>query len=513
MFVSPRTAPCLSPGRRRSRILAVVATSACLAMLTAGPGASATRLPAGPGAPGIGDPYFPLDGNGGYDALHYGITVKVDKAVRRLEGTAIIDARATQGLTAFDLDLNGLTVSSVTVDGRHATWARSGQELTITPPGTIRRGARFVTVVRYHGSPTTVATPDGFDNGWFATSDGATAVGAPPSASTWFPVNEHPKDKALYDLTVTVPAGKTAVPNGLLTKGPSTVDGWTTFTWHHTHPMASYLVLLTIGSYDLRFSTTRGGLPIIDPVDPALGGVADAALAREGEVIATLEKSFGPYPFETAGAVVDQVNTGYALETQSRPFYSQDFFSGDPSDAWAVAHETAHQWFGDDVSLSDWSDVWLNEGFATYAEWLWAEHEGWLTPTQIFHDQWDNVPGDDPLWTLNISNPGPVDLFADPVYVKGAMVLQALREKVGDDAFFRILKQWSARHRDANGSTAQFVDLAERVSGQNLCVLFDTWLFGTGKPTAPPSSARDAVGRSRWTGPSAPRHMARGARR
>jgi aminopeptidase N len=480
--------PRASSGRRAGLWTApFTVTLLTVALLSAGPTTVANAMSAPePGAAGIGDPYFPLDGNGGYDALHYWVTLKVDTAANRIEGTAVMDARATTSLSRFDLDLHGLTISSITVNGRPAAWSRDGQEVIIRPRTPLTQSTEFRTVVRYAGTPGVVQTPDGYDNGWFWTSDGASAVGEPPGASTWIPVNDHPRDKALFDISVTVPDGKAAISNGLLTGKPKSVGGWTTWSWHNRHPIASYLILLSVGTYDVRYSTTASGLPIIDAVDPAIGGIADAALAREAEVISTLEKSFGPYPFEAAGGVVDQLNVGWALETQTRSFYSQDFFTGSPDDAWVVAHETAHAWFGDSVSLCKWQDIWLNEGFATYAEWLWAEHEGWYTPAQVMGWDLQNTTADDPLWALDISNPGPVPLFDHAVYERGALVLQALREQVGDVAFFKILKAWARDHRDANATTGQFVELAERISKQDLTVLFDTWLFGAGKPSGRP---------------------------
>ena len=475
--------------RRRLTLPAAGMAVACLALLALPAASTAAPAKVGPGAPGAGDPYFPLDGNGGYDARHYGVTLKLDTDTQALVGTVVMDAVATQGLSSFDLDLHGLAVDGVSVGGRPAMWARDGQELTVTPSRPLERGDDFRAVVRYHGTPGLVQTPDGFDNGWFATSDGASAVGEPPGTSTWMPVNEHPKDKALYDITVTVPKGKAAISNGRLTGSPRTVGGWTTWSWHHTHPMASYLVLLSVGTFDIRTSRTSTGIPVLDAVDPSLGGAADAALAREGEVIDTLSQAFGPYPFETAGGVVDALDTGFALETQSRPFYSQDFFHGSPDDAWVIAHEIGHQWFGDSVSLQKWQDIWLNEGFARYAEWIWYEHEGWVVPSQILQDYLDYVPADDPTWNLDISDPGPIDVFATPVYDRGALVLEALREQVGDDAFFRTLRTWGSLHRDGNGTTAQFISLAQRISRQDLTDLFDTWLFGTGKPASAPAAA------------------------
>lgn len=483
---------------RRVAAVVIAATAAVLVLpgLLSGDGAPDATDPTW-GAAGMGDPYFRLDGNGGYDVGHYSVTLQVGDdrhpvqgaGVDPIRGTAVMDATATQRLTRFNLDLAGLTVDSVTVGGTPATWWRTRRELTIVPSEPLAKGAPFRTVVAYHGTPVQVTTPDGMSNGWFSTRDGATNVGEPPSAQTWFPVNEHPSDKALLDVSVRVPEGLSAISNGLLTS-QRTAGGWTTWTWRSTHPMASYLVLLSIGDFDVRTSRTAAGLPIIDAVDPALHGAADAALARQAEVIGTLEEALGPYPLEAAGAVVDQLSTGYALETQTRPFYSQYFFTGSRDDAYVLAHELAHQWFGDSVTLSSWQDIWLNESFGTYAEWLWAEHEGAFTPADVMSFFMTDVPPVDSLWALDISDPGPRDLFAPAVYVRGGLVLEALRETIGDADFLTVVRQWARANADGNVTTRQFVDLAEKVSRRDLSSLFDAWLFTPGQPSAPPAMRR-----------------------
>lgn len=473
--------------RRRS---ALVVGALAAALVLSGT-ASALGAPSGttaptPGSAGIGDPYYPTDGNGGYDVARYRVTVRASQNARFVDGTAVIDARTTQALSRFNLDLNGLTVTSVVVNAEPARWSRTGRELVVTPRRPLARGAALAVVVRYHGRPGLIRTPDGFDNGWFRGQDGASAVGEPPSAMTWFPVNEHPLDKAMVDVTAVVPAGYVAVSNGLPAAPPRTRDGWTTWRWHSAHPMASYLVVLSIGRYRLHTWRTASGIPVIDAVDPALGRVADPALARQGEILDTLAAAFGPYPFEAAGAIVDQTDTGFALETQTRPYYPGVAFygGGDPGDTSLLAHELAHQWFGDSVALTRWQDIWLNEGFATYAEWIWQEHLGLGTTAETFRSLLTGAfpDPDDPFWALDISDPKPPHLFDAPVYLRGAMVLQALRERVGDRAFFRILQTWARTLRDGHGTTAGFVCLAERISGQHLDGLFDAWLFGPGRP-------------------------------
>ncbi len=453
------------------------------------------------GAPGAGDSYYPLDGNGGYDALHYDIAVTIAPGSRTITGTATITARATSGLSRFDLDLHGLTVSSVEVDGDVAAWTREGQELVITPPEAVAAGAEFRTEVRYSGRPTSIEGGD-IDNGWYVTDDGATVLGEPQAASVWFPVNEHPSDKATYDVAVTVPKGLVAISNGLPVGEPTSGTQGTTWTWRHSRPMASYLVLLSVGKFDVRRSTTSSGLPIIDAVDPAIGDAADEALAQQGEIIDVLSEAFGPYPFETAGAVVDVIPPVVALETQTRSLYSAAIFTTTQDGTWTVVHETAHQWFGDSVSLQEWQDVWLNEGFATYAEWIWSEQTQDFDPRGVIPQVLAEVPADDPIWATDVSDPGAEELFGPAVYQRGALVLEALRETVGDDAFFVILRTWAADHRDANGTTDEFIALAERVAGRDLDVVWDTWLFGAGKPTSWTPSPADSASGSATTSPS-----------
>jgi hypothetical protein len=227
---------------------------------------------------------------------------------------------------------------------------------------------------------------------------------------------------------------------------------------------------------------------------PNFGFLARTSFAREPEILTFLSDNFGPYPFDDAGGIVDHLaGIGFALENQTRPIYAQEFFYDQVGADSVVVHELAHQWYGDSVSVHFWQDIWLNEGFATYAEWLWSEHEGADTPQQIFDANLANIPADDPFWQLVIADPGPDHIFDSPIYLRGAMTLQALRNAVGDDAFFHILRTWASSNRGGNGSTPEFIKLAERISGQDLGALFDTWLFTAGRPDVPAPVAATAL--------------------
>ncbi|MFC9084724.1 M1 family metallopeptidase, partial [Streptomyces sp. NPDC057062] len=308
--------------------------------------------------------------NGGYDVTHYDLALSYDPDDRRLTGTATLDARATEDLTALNLDLQGLDVDAVTVDGAGAPFDREGQELTVRPRRALDRDARFRVVVRYSGRPETVTDPDGSEEGWLRTADGALALGQPVGSMAWFPGNHHPSDKATYTLSVTVPEGLRAVSNGE-PAGEETEDGRTTYRWHSPEPMASYLATVAIGRYDVHRAETAGGLPLFTAVDPEQAAASRAAVKLLPEVVEWAERRFGPYPFSSAGAIVERPgDAGYALETQNRPV-----FAGAPDTALLV-HEIAHQWYGDSVTPRTWRDMWLNEGFATYAQWLWEEDHG-----------------------------------------------------------------------------------------------------------------------------------------
>jgi aminopeptidase N len=436
-----------------------------------------------PGAAGAGDPYYPTYGNGGYDVASYQLRLRYDPARNQLTATATIKATATADLSRFNLDLAGLTVRSVTVDGTAATNARDGNELVVTPARGVANGAGFTVDVAYGGRPGPVNPRLGA--GGFLHDDGeAVALGQPESASSWFPVNDHPSDKATYTVEVTVPEGISAISNGVLEER-TTADGWSTWRWAERAPMASYLATLAVGRY--RMTTgTHAGKPVVTAVDSSLpaAGSADRAMARTTEVADFLATQFGPYPFDAyGGIVIDDNRVGYALETQSRPVYGPAFFRGNGDATGVVAHELAHQWYGDSVSVRRWQDIWLNEGFASYAEWLWAEHEGGRSVRQAFLDEY--ARSDDEVWQVPPGNPGVENLFSRSVYKRGAMTVHALRQTVGDDPFFRIMKTWAAEKRNGNATTAEFVTLAERISGRSLDALFDAWLYQKSRPPLP----------------------------
>ncbi|WBB74524.1 M1 family metallopeptidase [Micromonospora sp. WMMD1128] len=435
-----------------------------------------------PGAAGAGDAYFPTYGNGGYDVASYTIKVRYDPDTDKLTGTTTVRATATADLSAFNLDLAGLTVRSVTVDGAAARHARTDDELVVTPAAGLTSGNGFVAEIRYGGRPEALRSEALGEGGWLHTADGAIALGQPQSASTWFPVNDHPSDKATYDVEITVPKGLTAVGNGV-PKGKTTAGDWTTWRWSEGSPMASYLTTVVIGKFRVTTAEHKGR-PVWSAVTTQLPeGAPDRSIARTVEVADYLESIFGPYPFGAyGGVVVADSRIRYALETQSRPVYGSSFFRrGDNTDV--VAHELAHQWYGDSVSIRRWQDIWLNEGLATYAEWLWAEHTGKSTVQRTFEQKYAGASA--LLWRTPPGKPGVENLFGSSVYDRGGMTVHALRVAVGDTAFFTILRTWAAERKDGNATTADFVALAERVSGKKLDKLFDAWLFGTERPAAP----------------------------
>ncbi|WP_441349147.1 M1 family metallopeptidase [Streptomyces sp. NTH33] len=435
-----------------------------------------------PGGAGVRDPYFPRAGNGGYDVSHYGLTLAYDPDRRHLTGTAVITARATRDLSAFNLDLEGLEVRGVTVEGRTALFSRAGQELTVRPHDDLVKGETFRTTVRYAGKPRTVTDPDGSEEGWLPTADGALALGEPVGSMAWFPGNDHPSDKAAYDISVTVPKGLQAVSNGELKSG-TTRGGRTTFHWHTAEPMASYLATVAIGRFEITRSTTKSGLPVYVAVVPAQAKASRAVLAKIPEVVEWAEDTFGPYPFSSTGAIVGRgKDAAYALETQNRPV-----FPGAP-DLETLVHEIAHQWYGNSVTPRSWRDIWLNEAFATYAEWLWEEDHGGDSAQQTFDALYD---GDDAesqaLWAFPPARPSSAaHIFDPPVYDRGAMVLHRIRRTVGDDTFHDIARGWAATHRHGNASTADFTAYVEKKApDKDFGEIWKDWLYGDGKPARP----------------------------
>lgn len=469
--------------RSRPATLAMcLASSMVVAALGGGPVASAGEEFT-PGAVGIGDPYVPNEGNGGYQVRSYELELRFNPETDRLTGLATIDATAKQSLSAFNFDLYGLKVKAVSVDGASATFSRAPRELTVVPGGGIPSGSRFQVVVEYAGKPKVLNDPQLGKSGWFNTSDGAIVVGEPEAGMFWFPVNEHPSDKARMCSRITVPKGVRAVSTGLPDGKPRTRDGWTTYRWCTRDPMASYLATVAIGTWRFDRSRTASGLPVLNYVDTNLPRRTDRALGRTADVVDFFEGKFGRYPFEAAGGIADNHASWYALENQTRPTYDRGTarWKGLPA---VVAHEIAHQWFGDSVALERWRDIWLNEGFATYAEWMWVAHDGGPSVRQQFADAYSRSAGS-AFWTLKVSDPGYANLFNAPIYERGAMTLHALRLKVGGQDFATILRSWARRHENGNATTAAFRRLAERISGRSLGALFTDWIVDQDKPADP----------------------------
>ena len=469
--------------RARTRTGLGVLAAGVASVLLAGTASAAPT----PGAPGVGDSYYPNAGNGGTDVLHYDIRLTYQPSTDLLSGATTLLLTATQDLSRFDLDF-ALKASSVLVNNRPAQFQNNNGngELVITPQQPLLKGQTATVVVNYADKPSTEKV-DGL-NGWKKGAFGALGVDEPQSSAWWFPANDHPTDRATYDVSIEAPNDVVAISNGTLVRKAQNRAGWTRWYWRSTKPQATYLTEFVVGKYEVIQSTTPDGKPFITAYGADLGdslGAAKASVERTPEINEFLASQFGPYPFEAQGGIVTS-GIGFSLENQTRPTYGAGNFSRG-SNTSLIAHENAHQWFGDNVSLGRWADIWLNEGFASYAQYLWSEHEGEGTAEELAQFTYDSNGPDSALWKLVPADVGADNQFDNAVYDRGALTLQALRKTVGDDAFFKILQAWQVTKGGKSGLITEFIALAEKVSGKPLYDLFHTWLYTAGKPPVGPN--------------------------
>jgi aminopeptidase N len=452
---------------RSSRFLLAFVAALALA------GGAIASAASAPGQPA--EPFFPRSGNRGYDVRHYDVTLGYQPRSGMLTARDGVEARATTGLSKFSLDLDGLAVNSVSVDGEAAKYSRGRGKVKVVPATRIAKGERFTVELRYQGVPRKITDPDGSTEGWYRTKDGAVGVGEPVGTAAWLACDNAPRDKASFAIEITVPSGVKAVSNGRLIARQN-VGGRVRWSWSEPKPMASYLALIDIGKGKL-VTGHAGKLPTWTLIDPQLVKASRAAIDSLPEIIRWESHLYGPYPFAAAGSVVDVAKLEYALETQTRPIYA---FAPDRT---TVVHETAHQWFGDSVSLERWPNIWLNEGLATWTQWYYAERHGGRTAEQVFAELYRKPASATGFWNPPSGRPGQAkNLFAVSTYVRGAMTLQALRDKIGTHDLLRLLRGWATEHRYGHGDIEEFIALANHVSGKHLGGFFQRWLFERGKP-------------------------------
>jgi aminopeptidase N len=426
------------------------------------------------------DPYVPGHGDPSYAVTHYDLDLDYRMQTNRLAGEAVITATAVDYLGTFVLDLAFLQVTKVSVNGRApAAYHHRSSRLEVRPAMPIEAGQEFTVTVAYRGRPKPVPGIWG-EAGWEELHDGVIVAAQPHGAPSWFPCNDRPSDKATYRIAVTTQNDYHAVANGTLASRRRGASA-TTWVYEQAEPMATYLATVQIGRYVVR--PIRGGVPMEVVLPAARVADLDLGFGRQAEMMRTFVDLFGPYPFAAYRVVVTDDELEIPLEAQGLSIFGSNFLD----DSWGaerlVAHELAHQWFGNSVTLLAWRDIWLHEGFACYAEWLWSEHSGRRGADEHAREHWRRL-GELPQ-DLLLGDPGAADMFDDRVYKRGALLLHALRLTVGDDVFLRVLREWAARHRHGSASTDDLVALVEEVSGASVSGLFDAWLRRTPLPPLP----------------------------
>ena len=453
------------------------------------------------GADGVGDAMFPHMGNGGYQADHYDVDLDVDVAANTFRKAKVtMQATAQQNLSSLNLDFRGFDIQKITVNGDEAKFKRQDQELTIIPGQALQADQPFSLSVEYSGKPKpfhSEAAP--VTIGWVGFKRGTYVVSEPDGTPSWMPVNDHPTNKASFNFNVTVDKPYVVAANGTL-QGVDDLGGKATYHWKAKDKMASYLTTVQIGNYVERKGVSPGGIPLRHYFPKDIADKAAYDFGRTGEMVDHFSQLFGPYPFETYGVIVmDAQIGGAALETQTLPLYEKGMVTGDRRLEFVYAHEMVHQWFGDSVSVKAWKDVWLNEGFATYGEWLWREKSEGRQITDRIAERTHAQLGDirstlaDQSHELqagrSIGDPAVQELFGEQVYRRGALTLHALRETVGDETFFKTIQTYAERFRGKNASTEDFRDVAQEISHKDLGNFFQKWVYSDKLPPLPHSAA------------------------
>ena len=440
------------------------------------------------------DPYLPGHGDPVWSARHYDLELDYTLQGNRLKGRATIQATALEDTTRIVFDLAHLRATKLTLKGaKLGRFHQRGHRLVVNLKEELGAGDSFTAAITYDGQPRPVVERHHGDAGWEELEDGVIVAGQPHGAPTWYPCNDRPDDKASYAISVTCPDGYTVVSNGLLAK-KTRHSSSTTWAYEQDEPMASYLATVQIGRYELRELTAD--VPMVAALPPDPGPGFEAAFGRQPEMLSVFEKLFGPYPFPQYSVVITDDDLEIPLESQSLSTFGRNFLSEEWNCVRLVAHELAHQWFGNTVTLARWQDIWLHEGFACYAEWLWSENSGGDTADQHarhHHGRLSELDQD-----LILEDPTPELMFDDRVYKRGALTLHALRGAVGDEGFFSILRSWVSEHRGGTVTTEEFrdhvagrigADDTETVDPSEVSALFDAWITRAALPEFPSTGA------------------------
>ncbi len=443
------------------------------------------RTPPGRPSPVLGNPsdiyddYLPDNGNLGYRVSRYELDLAYKVSANRLTGVATITATTNSHLRRLQLDLaTPLTVARVTVNGARVRYTHRRGKLAVTLTDPVPPGGALSIVVRYAGNPRPIRSRWG-EVGWEELTEGSLCANQPNGAPSWFPCDDHPISKASYGITITTDSPFFVVANGVLT-AKRTKAAQTTWVFEQAEPMPTYLAAIQIGRYE---SMALAAKPV--PVDlvapPRLRAAARARFAPQVDMLAAFSELFGPYPFPRYTAVVTDDPLDIPLEAQGFATFGANHCDPANDAERLVAHELAHQWFGNSVTVSRWRDIWLHEGFACYAEWLWSERSGGRSADAWARHYYAKLATT--RMTRPLADPGPADMFEDWVYKRGALTLHALRVRIGDEAFFALLRHWTDKYRYGSVSTEDFTTLAADHATRPLGDLWQAWLHD---PTLPP---------------------------